>query len=54
MGMNLIISIMSYVLCGFYIKSAKEAKNKTVNIIISILWIICGINFTLNFLSDIF
>lgn len=53
-NMNLIIAIISYVLCGFYIKYAKESNNKIVNIIVAVLWMISGIIFTLNFLGNIF
>lgn len=51
--MNLIIAIISYILCGIYFKTAWKPKSDPVNIIVAVLWMICGIIFTVNFLGDI-
>lgn len=53
-NMNLIVAIISYILCGCYFKELWKRNRNMVNIIAAILWMICGIIFTINFLADIF
>lgn len=52
--MNLIISIISYVMCFYYSKTSWKKESNPINAIAAILWMICGIMFTINFLAEIF
>lgn len=52
--MNLIISIISYVLCFSYFKTSCKKGSDPINVIAAILCMICGIIFSINFLAEIF
>ncbi len=51
--MNLIIAIISFVLCGSYFKESWKRKGKMFNVVIAVLWMICGIIFSVNFIFDL-